>query len=531
MFTMTAAIYLAVAFALGLGAVLLRLPPLVGFLAAGFALGASGIDDLPLVEEAADLGVTLLLFGIGLKLDVRTLLRKEIWLTNGTHMLVSTALGIGFLALLAPLGIGMLSGTDLGTWALIGFGLSFSSTVFVVKVLDDRSDVTATYGRIAVGVLVMQDIAAVVFLTIAKGEVPSPWAFGLVALIPAAWVFRRIWDRIESPDLQVLYGIVLALVPGYALFEAVGLKGDLGALIVGTLLASHAGASDLSHRLLSVKELLLVAFFLNIGLSGVPTLEHLAMAAILLVLLPIQTLLYVGLLWAMGLRHRTSWLTSLVMANYSEFGLIVAVTGTSIGLITDDWVTVLALAVAISFVLSAVLNARGVRIAERLAARMPAQDPARMHPEDRPIDIGHAEALVLGMGRVGRAAYARLRDVHGVAVLGIEHDATRVETLRAKGAEVLQADATDSDFWNRVNSSHQVQIAILAMPFHTSNLDALEMLRTNGFTGTVAAVAQNDHDVAELAEHGANAVFHLYGSAGTALADQTIESLDGEPNI
>lgn len=215
------------------------------------------------------------------------------------------------------------------------------------------------------------------------------------------------------------------------------------------------------------------------------------------------------------------------MANYSEFGLIVAVTGTSVGLITGHWVTVMALAVAVSFVLSSVLNARGVRLAERLSARMPAQDPDRMHPEDRPIDIGHARALVLGMGRVGRAAYARLRTEHGLEALGIEHDATRVGKLREKGIEVLQADATDSDFWNRVSRSDEVEIAILAMPFHTSNLDALEMLRESGFSGTVAAVAQNDHDVDELAEHGAHAVFHLYGSAGTALADQTIESREG----
>ncbi|WP_232527810.1 cation:proton antiporter [Microbacterium suaedae] len=526
MFTMTAAIYLAVAFALGFGAVLLRLPPLVGFLAAGFALGASGIDDLPLVEEAASLGVTLLLFGIGLKLDVRTLIRKEIWLTNGTHMLVSTALGIGLFAFLATLGVGLLDGTDLGTWALLGFGLSFSSTVFVVKVLDDRSDVTATYGRIAIGVLVMQDIAAVAFLTIAKGEMPSPWALALVGLIPAAWVFRRVWDLIDSPDLEVLYGIVLALVPGYALFEAVGLKGDLGALIIGVLLASHHGASGLSHRLLSVKELLLIAFFLDIGLGGVPTMEHVGMAGLVLLLLPLQTLMYVGLLWAMGMRHRTSWLTSLVMANYSEFGLIVAVTGSALGLITDDWVTVLALAVAISFVLSSLLNARGVRIAEALASRMPTQNPARMHPEDRPIDIGHATALVLGMGRVGRAAFVRLRDEHGIATIGVEHDAMRVKSLREADLDVVQADATDSDFWNRVTSSHQIKIAILAMPFHTSNLDALEMLRESGFSGTVAAVVRSDHDREELIAHGADAVFHLYGSAGTALADQTMESLE-----
>lgn len=91
----------------------------------------------------------------------------------------------------------------------------------------------------------MQDIAAVVFLTIAKGEMPSPCALALVALIPGAWVLRRIWDRRDSADLQVLSGVVIALVPGYALFEAVGLKGDLGALVMGVLRASHSGASDL----------------------------------------------------------------------------------------------------------------------------------------------------------------------------------------------------------------------------------------------------------------------------------------------
>ncbi|MTE24428.1 cation:proton antiporter [Microbacterium sp. ZXX196] len=527
MFTTTAAIHLAVAFALGLGAVLVRLPPLVGFLAAGFVLGAAGVEDLPLVSEAADLGVTLLLFGIGLKLDVRTLVRKEVWLTNGAHMLVSTALGAGLLGLASTLGMSLLDGTNAVTWALIGFGLSFSSTVFVVKVLDDRSDITATYGRIAVGVLVMQDIAAVAFLTIAGGDVPSPWAFALVGLVPLAWVFRRVWDLIDAPDLQVLYGIVLALVPGYALFEAVGLKGDLGALIVGALLAGHPVASDVAHRLLSVKELLLVAFFLDIGLSGVPTGADLAMAGVLLVLLPVQTVAYVLLLWAMRLRHRTSWLTALTMANFSEFGLIIAVTGAASGLVPERWVTVMAVAVAASFVLSAIVNARGVRIAERLAALMPAQDPARLHPEDRPLDVGHASALVLGMGRVGRAAFTRLRDEHGIAALGIEHDATRVEALRADGLDVLLADATDSDFWARVSRSDRIEIAILAMPFHTSNMEALDMLRASGFTGRVAALARYDRDAAELAERGANAVFHLYGSAGTALADETIADRDG----
>src|SRR6187402_245615 len=134
-----AALYLGVALLGGFIAVLLRLPPLVGFLAAGFALGAGGAPQLPYLEAIADFGVVLLLFAIGLKLDVRTLLRREIWLTTVIHLAVSVAIALGFLGLLAVIGFGFVAGESLGALALIGFALSFSSTVFVVKVLDDRS--------------------------------------------------------------------------------------------------------------------------------------------------------------------------------------------------------------------------------------------------------------------------------------------------------------------------------------------------------------------------------------------------------
>ena len=100
------------------------------------------------------------------------------------HLGISVAIGLGFLGLLAVIGFGFLAGESFGALALVGFALSFSSTVFVVKVLDDRSDTTALYGRIAVGVLVMQDVAAVIFLSLSSGEPPSPWALLLVLLVP-----------------------------------------------------------------------------------------------------------------------------------------------------------------------------------------------------------------------------------------------------------------------------------------------------------------------------------------------------------
>ncbi|QTE30370.1 cation:proton antiporter family protein [Pengzhenrongella sicca] len=519
------ALYLGAALVGGLIAVLLRLPPLVGFLAAGFALGAGGAPDLPYLESIADLGVVLLLFAIGLKLDVRTLLRPEIWLTTVVHMAVSVAIAFGFLGLIAVIGFGFVAGESVGALALVGFALSFSSTVFVVKVLDDRSDTTALYGRIAVGVLVMQDVAAVTFLSLSSGEAPSPWALLLFLLIPGSWVLHRIWDRAGHGELQALFGVSVAVVLGFGLFELVGIDGDVGALVVGALLSSHPQAGELSRSLMTFKDLMLVAFFVQIGLHGTPHLLEIGLALLLLLILPFQVAAYAVVLWLMRLRRRTSFLASLVLANYSEFGIIVVAVGASTGVLEDQWVVVISLAVAFSFGVSAIVNRRGVELATRLSRLLPARASDRLHPDDRLVDVGDADALVLGLGRLGAATYARLRDEYGLSVVGVEHDRTRVTALEDEGYEVVRADATDLEFWTRVQRAGRVKVAVLAMPFHNANLIALTRLQAAGFTGKVAAVARYDDDVAELQRHGADAVFHLYGSAGFALADHAADVL------
>ncbi|PRC49043.1 potassium transporter Kef, partial [Mycobacterium sp. ITM-2017-0098] len=139
-------------------------------------LNALNVAELPQLDVIADLGVTLLLFAIGLKLNVRILLRREVWLTTSAHMLISVVLGGVAMWLAAVAGMAMLTEQSVQTIALLAFALSFSSTVFVVKVLEERGESHALYGRIAIGILVMQDIIAVVFLTATSGHLPSPWA-------------------------------------------------------------------------------------------------------------------------------------------------------------------------------------------------------------------------------------------------------------------------------------------------------------------------------------------------------------------
>ena len=514
------ALYLVITFGLGGLAMAARLPPLVGFLVAGFVINALNVGHLPQLEALADLGVTLLLFAIGLKLNVRILLRREVWLTTTAHMVISVVGAGAGLWLASVAGLAMLAGQSMQTIALLAFALTFSSTVFVVKVLEERGESHALYGRVAIGILVMQDIIAVVFLTATSGHLPSPWSLALVGLWPLTRILRKIWSRLGHGEMQSLFGIVMALVPGYALFSALGLKGDLGALIIGMLLASHPASSELARSLFHIKELLLVGFFVSIGLTGLPDLPTIGIALLMLLFLPFKAAGYVGLLSLMQLRYRTSLLAGLSLTNYSEFGLIVVSVGVSSGMLEPAWLVEISIAVALSFVVSALLNGRGHLMVEKIAARLPPQDEQTLHPEERPGDAGDAEVVVIGMGRVGLAAYQRLTDHYGLRVIGVDYDGFRVSRLKDNGLRVIEGDATDLDFWNRLRRSGSVRIAVLAMPRHGANVTALECLRESGFSGTVAAVARYDDEVQWAKDHGVPIAFNVYAGAGLELADQ-----------
>ena len=514
------AIYLVITFGLGGLAMAVRLPPLVGFLTAGFVINALNLEELPQLDLIADLGVTLLLFAIGLKLDVRILLRREVWLTTSAHMVINVVFGAIALWLFALVGVSMLAGQSLETIALLAFALSFSSTVFVVKVLEERGESNALYGRIAIGILVMQDIIAVVFLTVTSGTLPSLWALTLVGLWPLTRVLRRIWSGLGHGEMQSLFGIVMAFVPGYALFSALGLKGALGALVIGVLLASHSASSELSRSLFHIKELLLVGFFVSIGLTGLPDLPTIGVALLMLMFLPFKAGWFFILFTIMKLRHRTALLAGLSLMNYSEFGLIVVSVGVTSGLLAPAWLVEMSIAVALSFVVSALVNGRGHLMEEKIAARLPAQDERTLHPDERPGDASNAEVVVLGMGRVGFAAYQRLTDHYGLRVVGVDYDGPRIERLADEGLRVIEGDATDLDFWNQLRRSGCVRIAVLAMPRHGANVTALACLRESGFSGRVASVARYDDEVEWAKDHGVDIAFNVYSGAGLELADQ-----------
>ncbi|MBE6481823.1 MAG: transporter [Actinomyces ruminicola] len=526
---MIPAVYLLAVVVFGFAATLLRLPPLVGFLAAGFLLGSSPLPNLEFVEILGDLGVAVLLFTIGLKLDLRVLRRKEVVGTAAIVIAVLALLGTALVAALLALGLDLGATTPAGV-AAVGFALSFSSTVVVVKLLEERDDSGSLYGRIAIGVLVLQDIAAVAYMTAASGRLPSPWAAALVLLWPASRLFGKVLDRIDHREMRALFGMSMALLPGYLLFDLVGVDGDLGALIMGALLASHPAAKELSGALFTIKELLLVGFFLAIGLDGVPGTAAFALAGALLLLLPVRSLIYTLVVRVLGMRRRTSVLTGLALTAYSEFALIVVNTATDHGLLGAQWPTAVSLALALSFVVSAMVNHKPAALVEWMSALLPHRPAGRLHPDERPLRLEGVCTVVFGMGRAGRSTYTRLYADGQKGVLGIDNDATKVEELARQGFNVLEADATDRQFWERLEAVH-VATVVLAMSEPGANVHVLEWLGRLNFDGRVLAIARYDDEASAMRAAGVDAVINLYEGAGEALARaaEALPSAAGSP--
>ncbi|KLV09195.1 potassium transporter Kef [Photobacterium aquae] len=522
-------IYIIAAFLAGFIALRCKLPPLVGFLVAGFALNSAGYTSTDALTTLADLGVTLLLFTIGLKLDVRTLLTKEIWGGATLHNVLTTGLFTLVLLVLKQLGIGMMADLDITQLALLGFALSFSSTVFAIKALQEKGELNATYGTLAIGILVMQDIFAVIFLTVSTGKIPEITALGLFALPLLRPSLFKILDRAGHGEMLVLYGIFLALVAGAGLFEVVGMKADLGALILGMMLAAHPKSSELSKSLFNIKELLLVCFFLNIGLAEEPTIEGLLMALLLLVMLPLKGVLYYVIFNMFHYRVRTSLLGTLTLFNYSEFGLIVGGLAYKMGMLPGSFLVAIAIAVSLSFLIAAPLNTLGHRLYKDASKWLKEFEPEKLNPGDRLIDLGDKEILILGMGRIGSGAYDELVSRYGNQVIGVETREESVALHREQGRNVIQGDATDPDFWARVISKRNTRLILLAMPHSQANSFALEQIRERNYQGKIAAIAKYPEDTTELIELGVDAAFNIYNEAGGGFARHVCEHLS--PNI
>jgi glutathione-regulated potassium-efflux system ancillary protein KefC len=519
-------IWILCAFALGFTAKKITLPPSIGYLAAGFILHYLGYSANEGLQTLADLGITLMLFTIGLKLNVRDLAKTEVWLGCVSHSSIWVLLTLGVVKILGVLSLKYFVGLSSISALIIAFALSFSSTVCIVKLMEETGEMRTRHGKLAIGVLVIQDIIAVAFLVAATGNIPSVYALGLLAIFPLRSIIFKLIDQVGHGELIPLGGFFIAL-GSYELFELVSIKGDLGALVAGMFLASHTKSSEITKSLLSFKDIFLIGFFLSIGFNALPTMDMVIMAGILFLLIPVKFVLFFALFNLLKLRSRTSFLSALALSNFSEFGLIVAAISVKSGWLTNDWLVILSLAVTLSFIFTNIVYKYAHNVFAEYKTILKKYERKDRLGEDVFIQPCSAPIVVIGMGRVGMGAYKSLDLHHSKQAWSLDADSSKVAWLKSQGFEAYKGDAEDIDFWESIDLD-KIKLVLLAIPCVQDCKNITKQLKNSNYKGKIAAIARFDDERIQLQEFGIDRVFNFFNEAGVGLADESMAMVEGD---
>lgn len=520
------AIWVSIALLSGLFAKKLKQPPLIGFLLAGFIINYTKQTESYLnsiIGMLSNLGIMLLLFTIGLKIKIKELTRPIVWGTTSIHMVLTTLFIGAFTLLLSYIGLNQFAGLTIASSLVIGFAFSFSSTVLVVRVLESRGELSSFHGKIAIGILVIQDLFAVLFLALSNKKLPSIWALALPIYL---WLVKKLLDKllkdVEYGELLSIFGFFVTFVTGALMFNIVGLKPDLGALAMGMLLADHKKASDLYKKMTEYKDFFLVAFFISIGLSGTITLNSIIITIIMLTFIPLKGLLFTFIITRFNVRGRTSFLSAVSLSNYSEFGLIVGVAALHLNLINQDFFVATALSVAISFILSSPLNQHVHAIYDFInpvITKLNIKGNYKKPFDENTIDLGNAEYLVIGLGTIGLPAYQYFSTICKKNVIGMDFSLDIIKELKKDNYNAIWGDSTDITFWEKADFS-KINVVLLAMSDFHYNLNTLiEINKIVNKKFKIAVVVSYPEQEKEMQELGVDYVYNYKKEAGSEFAE------------
>ncbi len=524
---------------IGVVALKLRQPLIIGYIIAGILVGpaalnwVSGGSELKLLSSV---GISVLLFVVGLKLDV-SLIRSvgPVALATGLGQIVFTSL-FGFLIALA-----------LGYAAVpalyIAVCLTFSSTIIIVKLLSDKREIDSLHGRIAVGFLVVQDIAVILAMILLTsfnlqggggiaGQairlllVGSAFVLGTAATM--RWVMPPLLGRLaQNQELLVLFAVAWA-VGLAALADVVGFSKEVGAFLGGVSIASTAYREAIASRLTGLRDFLLLFFFidlgsgLNVSAAGLQLGPALVLSAFVLVGNP---LIVVAIMGAMGYRRRTGLLAGLTVAQISEFSLILAALGLQLGQLGEGQVSLITLVGVITIALSTYM----ILGSERLYGWL--KEPLRVFERATPFsELGtrtsgpvRVDVILLGLGRFGSAIVRQLQP-HNLAILGIDFDPQALRLASAQGLPVQYGDSEDPEFTASLPLS-SATVVVSTLPSLESNAAIRHGLESAGFRGHFIATAHDETEVVKLEWLGAHRTLLPFLDAAERAAELIVDDL------
>lgn len=527
---------LAVCVLAGVLATLLRQPLLVGLLAAGIAVGPELlglVDATSEIELLAKIGISLLLFVVGLKLDVR-LVRKlgPVALATGLGQVAFTSI-VGFL-------IAVALGFDTVPALYIAVALTFSSTIIIVKLLTDKRELNHLHGRIALGFLIVQDIVVVLAMIVitAAGDGAdvglAEQIIGVVLRGVALLAFVAVVGRYVAPRVTHLLArqselLVLAAVTWAVVLAAVsillGFSEEVGAFLAGMSLASTPYREAISGRLSTLRDFLLVFFFIELGtkfeLSSAA--EQLGAAVLFSVFVlvgnPIIVMIVMG---AMGYRRKVSFKAGLTVAQISEFSLILVALGVAQGHVGNDVIGLVTAVGLITITASTYMiygsDALFGRLDRWLKVFERAQPDTTLDLDDGSVE---PEYVVIGLGRFGSTVVQDLID-GGDEVLGVDFDPR--STRSGWAIPVIYGDADDPDLPEQIPLTRTRWVISTVRNLDT-NLQLLSAFRRHGYTGSIAVAADDVDACQQLTDAGANVTIRPLHVASRPLMD-TIHAYD-----
>ncbi|HEY7885752.1 MAG TPA: cation:proton antiporter family protein [Cellvibrionaceae bacterium] len=513
---------------------LLRQPLIVAFIALGILVGPSVLDLLhseDYIHLLADVGIAILLFVVGLKLDV-SLIRTTggVALSTGLGQVIFTSL-FGFVIALA-LGFGFMAAL------YIAVALTFSSTIIIVKLLSDKKEIDALHGQIAIGFLIVQDLVVILVMillsALAQGEGLSLWQAiggvslkGLLLLVFVGLMMRFVLPRLtdyfaSSQELLVLFAIAwaVALAAGS---ELMSFSREVGAFLAGVALASTQYREVISGRLVSIRDFLLLFFFIHLGsqldlsLLGSQVWGALLLSVFVLVGNPLIVMVIMGL---MGYRKRTGFLAGLTVAQISEFSLIFAALGLSLGHIGDEVVGLITLVGLITIALSTYMILYSHQLFEFLSPllnvferKLPHREAEQRQNRARKYDV-----IVFGLGRYGGNVVRQLNK-QGLTVLGVDFDPKMVEQYRREGIEIQYGDLEDPDLPEQLPLTH-ARYVISTVPDLQGSSSLLKCMRSAGFGGKIILTAHSSEHAGKLQDMGADQVLLPFEDAAEVICQR-----------
>ena len=546
---------LALAAGIGLAGQLLRQPVVVSFIVVGIVVGPSVLDIVQSREKIdlmAELGIAVLLFLVGLKLDLK-LIRTLGWvsLATGLGQVLFTSV-FGFLIALA-LGLAPVPAV------YVAVALTFSSTIIIVKLLTDKREADSLHGRIAIGFLIVQDVVVVLamlvlssvgigtggdeggtLLQVGNLVLKGALLVGGIVLF-SAWLARPLMQRVaRSTELMIIFSVAWAVLLA-AIAHFLGFSKELGGLAAGIALASTPFREAIVARLAPLRDFLLLFFFialgaeLNLGLLGDQVAPALVFSVFVLIGNPLIVMVIMGI---MGFRKRTGFLAGLTVAQISEFSLIFIAMGVTLGHVTGEALGLVTLVGLITIALSVYMITYSHTLYRWLEPVLGVFE--RRHPyREEELESRHQAAdmydvVLFGIGRYGKAIAEFLKQ-ENLKVLAVDFNPDEIRHWRERGMDAVYGDAGDQELigslpWGRV------RLVLSALPQQAPGLThedprlaLIDELKRQRFEGRIVVSTHATGEIEALRRRGADIVLCPFVDAAESAVIKVREALQGKP--